>query len=107
MIPTIARVLLWSRRHRAAALALTVALATLSTVGARRLTFDTDVLSLLPRDGRVIPAFREFVEHFGSLDELYVVFTAPDGYAITDYESQIARWVEYLGTLPEIVNRSI
>ena len=56
-----------------------------SAVGARRLSFDADVLSLLPRDGRVIQAFRTFLAGFGSLDQLYVVFTAPDGHAIAEY----------------------
>ena len=40
--------------------------------GAWRLTFDPDVLSLLPHDGRVIPAFREYLAHVGSLDQMYV-----------------------------------
>jgi predicted exporter len=69
----------------------------------RGLTFDTDVLALLPRDGRTVPAFRSFVEHFGSLDELYVVFTAPDGHDINDYAAEIERWVTALRAAPEIV----
>ena len=31
---------------------------------------------------------------FGSLDQLYVVFTAPDGHAIADYADEIDDWVE-------------
>ena len=31
------------------------------------------------------------VELFGSLDQLYVVFTAPDGYAISDYSDRLDR----------------
>ena len=80
-------------------------LPSLALLGGRRsrgLTFDTDVLSLLPRDGRVIPAFRTFVEHFGSLDELYVVFTAPEGHAIADYDDEIEAWVDALRAAPEI-----
>ena len=60
-----------------------------SLAGARRLSFDTDVLSLLPRDGRVIQSFRTFLARFGSLDQLYVVFTAPDGHAIAEYDDEI------------------
>lgn len=70
----------------------------LSAIGLTRLTFDTDVLSLLPRNGRAIPAFRTFVEHFGSPDALNVVFTAPDGHAIPDYSDQIDAWIRRLGT---------
>jgi predicted RND superfamily exporter protein len=73
-----------------------VCLAVLAVLGARRVTFDTDVLSLLPRTGQVIPAFRTFVEHFGSLDELYVVFSAPEGHAVSDYRDEIESWIDRL-----------
>jgi predicted exporter len=73
-----------------------------SLVGIRRLSFDTDVLGLLPRDGRTIPAFRSFAGHFGGLDDLYVVFTAPEGQAIAEYEVDIERWIDGLRRAPEI-----
>jgi uncharacterized protein len=73
-----------------------------SAVGFRGLQFDTDVLSLLPRSGRVIPAFREFVETFGSVDQLYIVFTAPEGHGITDYEDVVETWTNHLRKSPEI-----
>ena len=101
MISPVARILSWSRRHRPL-LALSVGcLAALSAYGATRLSFDTDVLSLLPRTGQVIPAFRTYVDGFGSLDELYVVFSAPDGHAIPDYAEQIDEWIERLRAAPE------
>ena len=74
----------------------------ISAAGAARLSFDSDVLSLLPRTGQVIPAFRTFVERFGSLDELYVVFTAPDGQAISDYAGQIDAWTSALRRAPGV-----
>ena len=52
------------------------------------------MLSLLPQDGRAIPGFREFLAKFGSLDQLYVVFTAPDGQSIDDYRDDIDAWVD-------------
>ena len=76
------------RRGRASARSL------VSLEGARRLSFDADVLSLLPRDGRVIQAFRTFLARFGSLDQLYVVFTAPEGHAIAEYADEIDAWVD-------------
>ena len=79
-------------------------LAAASAAGIRRLTFDTDVLSLLPRDGRVTPAFRAFVEHFGSLDRLYLVFTAPDGHTIADYEREVDAWLERLRRSPLVTS---
>ena len=51
-------ILSWSRRHRAVVLLGAACLAAASVAGMRGLSFDTDVLSLLPRDGRVVPAFR-------------------------------------------------
>src|SRR6185295_15250998 len=65
-------------------------------------TFDTDVLSLLPHDGRVIPAFRSFLATFGSLDQLYIVFSAPAGTSIADYDEEIDAWTEALRKAPEI-----
>jgi predicted RND superfamily exporter protein len=68
----------------------------ISLEGARRLSFDADVLSLLPRDSRVIQAFRTFLARFGSLDQLYVVFTAREGHAISEYSDEIATWADSL-----------
>jgi predicted exporter len=73
-----------------------------SIAGLSRLRFDTDVLSLLPRDGRAIPAFREFLQHFGGFDQLYVVFSAPQGRGIDEYREEIEAWVRRLEALPEL-----
>jgi predicted RND superfamily exporter protein len=78
-------------------------LAAASLAGMRGLTFDIDVLSLLPRDGRVVPAFRSFVASFGSVDDLYVVLTAPAGHDISEYEDDVDAWGDRLGKTPEIV----
>jgi predicted RND superfamily exporter protein len=95
-------ILAWSRRHRAAILTSGAALALLAAVGMRGLRFDTDVLNLLPRDGRVVAAFRTFVDAFGSADDLYVLFTAPIGHDISEYEDEIARWSDKLRRTPGI-----
>ena len=73
-----------------------------SVEGIRRLSFDADILALLPQNGRVTPAFREFLSRFGTLDQLYILFTSPDGYAIADYDEDIDAWVEQLRQAPEI-----
>jgi predicted RND superfamily exporter protein len=77
-------------------------LVALSAAGIRQLRFDADVLSLLPRDGRAVPAFRTFLRHFGSMDHLYVVFSAPEGYSIADYDAEIERAIQRLRDIPEI-----
>jgi predicted RND superfamily exporter protein len=100
--PSIVRVLDVARRRRGLVLASIAVLALASAEGVRRLSFDADVLSLLPQSGRVTPAFREFLSRFGSLDQLYVVFTAPEGHAIDEYRPQIEAWVVELRRAPEI-----
>jgi predicted exporter len=79
-----------------------VMLLLLSGFGLARLSFDADVLSLLPRDGEATPAFRTFLQRFGSLDQLFVVFTAPEGRSVADYSDHVDRWVAQLRAAPEI-----
>jgi uncharacterized protein len=95
-------ILSFSRRHRIAVLSAALCLGAVAAWGARGLTFDTDVLGLLPRDGRVVPAFRTFVRTFGSVDDLYVVFTAPEGRAIEEYRDVIDAWAAKLRHVPGI-----
>ncbi len=92
----------WASRHRAFVLVGVLGALVFSIDGARRLSFDTDVLSLLPGDSRITTAFRVFLARFGSLDQLYVVFTAPDGHAVDDYGDDIDAWVGQLRAAPEI-----
>jgi predicted exporter len=92
----------WAYRRRALVIGAAFCLLAVSAEGARRLSFETDVLTLLPRDGRVIPAFRTFLSVFGSLDQLYVVFTAPEGSSIADYGDRVDAWVDQLRASPEI-----
>ena len=98
----IPRILSWSRRHRAIVAIATLCAAAASVAGMRGLRFDTDVLALLPRDGRLVPAFRTFVERFGSVDDLYIVFTAPAGRQIRDYGAEIDTWADRLRAIPGI-----
>ena len=95
-------IVIGSGRRRALVVGGTICVLAASIAGVLRLSFDTDVLSLLPRDGRVIPAFRKFLARFGSLDQLYVVFSAPEGQSIADYGDQIDAWVAALRAAPEI-----
>jgi len=98
----VARIVAWAHRRRLIVAAIVIASVALSAEGARRLSFDADVLSLLPRDSRVIQAFRTFLSRFGSLDQLYVVFTAPEGKSVSEYADEIAAWTNALRDAPEI-----
>ena len=71
-------------------------------VGLSRLQLDADVIDLLPRQGRAISPFRTYLQQFGSLDQLLVVFTAGGGHPIADYQDEIDRWVSALRASPEI-----
>jgi len=93
----------WAHRQRTVVVSIVAIGLIVSIEGTRRLSFDADVLSLLPRDSRVIQAFRSFLSRFGSLDQLYVVFTAPEGHAISEYADDIDAWVDGLRGAPEIV----
>jgi predicted RND superfamily exporter protein len=101
--PTIVHLLAAVRRRRAFVVAAILALTLVSVAGIRRLSFDTDVLSLLPQSGRVTPAFREFLAYFGSLDQLYVVFSAPEDHGVDEYRDEIEEWIAALKRAPEIV----
>jgi len=76
-------------RRRFTVLAVVLCATLVSVEGIRRLSFDTDILSLLPEDGRVIQSFKTFVSRFGNLDQLYVVFTAPEGHTISEYSDDV------------------
>ena len=102
LIAPIRVISLWAYRRRTVVGIGVLCLAAASAAGVTRLSFDTDVLSLLPKDGRAIPAFKEFLETFGSLDQLHVVFTAPEGQSIDDYEDDVDAWVTHLRKAPEI-----
>jgi predicted exporter len=99
----VAAIVGWAHRRRTVVVSIVAVGLIVSIEGTRRLSFDADVLSLLPRDSRVIGAFRTFVSRFGSFDQLYVVFTAPDGHAVSEYAEEIDAWVEGLRGASEIV----
>ena len=82
-------ILRWAHAHRVAVLAAAALLAIASAASLRRLQFDANVLHLLPQDGVAVPAFRDYLERFGSLDYLYVIVDAPDGTAIDDYDETV------------------
>ena len=92
----------WAHRRRGLVFAVTAALLALSLLGLRQITFDANVLRLLPARGEAVPAFRTFLDRFGTLDDLYVVFTAPGDHTIDEYADEIDAWVGRLRQLPEL-----
>ena len=49
-----------------------------------------------------MPAFRTFLQRFGSLDRLLIVFTAPEGRTAADCSEEISGWVSAFRAAPEI-----
>lgn len=86
----------WAHRRRVLVFAFTAVVVGLSLLGLKRLTFDADVLRLLPQSGRAVSAFRLYAKSFGSADQLLVVFTAPDDHHIDEYGVIIDTWVKRL-----------
>jgi predicted RND superfamily exporter protein len=95
-------ILRWAHAHRVAVLAAAALLAVASALSLRRLQFDANVLHALPRDGVAVPAFRDYLERFGSLDYLYVIVDAPDGTEIADHEETVQALTTALRQAPEI-----
>jgi uncharacterized protein len=63
-------------------------------------SFDANVLGLLPRHSPPVQSFRTFLQDFGNLDHLYVVFESAN--AIGDHSDLVDAYVEDLRKAPEI-----
>ncbi|MEO5820144.1 MAG: MMPL family transporter [Vicinamibacteraceae bacterium] len=95
-------ILRWAHAHRIAVLATAALLAIASALSLPRLQFDANVLHLLPRGGVAVPAFRDYLERFGSLDYLYVIVDAPSDAEIGDSDETVEWLATALRQAPEI-----
>ena len=66
------------------------------------LRFDSNVLNLLPQNGPAVRHFRAYLEAFGSLDRLYIAFTAPPGRFVSGYQDEIQGYIARVRELPEV-----
>ncbi len=98
----LSRVLRWARRRRVSIYAGAALLALASVPLLQQLTFDSNVLNLLPRKGPAVSSFRTYLEHFGNLDRLYVLIEAPQDSFMSDHAEFVASFVRQLRALPEI-----
>jgi hypothetical protein len=69
-----------------------------------RLSFDANILRLLPRQGTAVRGFDAYLRHFGTFDHIYVLFDVPPDKQISDQEAFIDRYVERLRKSPEIAS---
>src|ERR1700680_1789550 len=79
-------------------LSIVAALAEIALVS--RVTFDANILKLLPQDLPTVRDFEVFLRDFGSLDHLYIVFESPD--AIGEHNDLVDAYVAELRRAPEI-----
>jgi len=96
------RLLAAAQRRRGPVFAAAAAAAVVGAVLVSRLSFDPNVLRLLPRQAPAVRAFEKFLINFGSLDHLYILFESPD--AIADHADLIDAYVEGLRRAPEIAS---
>ena len=93
-------VLLFARRHATFVFGIAVAAGILGMVLVSRVSFDANILRLLPQRSPSVRDFQGFLQNFGSLDHLYVVFNSAG--AIGDHGDLVDRYVEALRRAPEI-----
>ncbi|HEY3384136.1 MAG TPA: MMPL family transporter [Vicinamibacterales bacterium] len=99
----IERLLRFAFTRRGTVLAAAAAVFLLSVALLSRLSFDANILNLLPQKGLAVRSFNTYLEHFGTLDHIYVLFEVPDG-RISDQEDLIDAYVERLRRAPEIAS---
>jgi predicted RND superfamily exporter protein len=100
----IERLLRWSYVRRRTVLAATALLLAASLLLVARVSFDANVVKLLPRQGPAVRSFDAYLTHFGTFDALYVVFEVPRGSQIADAEELIDLYVAELRKAPEIAS---
>ena len=94
------RLLVASQRHATTVFVGAAALALVGGLLVTRVSFDPNVLRLLPRDAPTVQAFERFLTDFGSLDHLYVMFESSD--PIGQHGDLVDAFVEALRKAPEI-----
>lgn len=102
MTQRFAPVLDFARRARTAILATGLAVAVGAGVAIARIPFESDVLNLIPQSGPAVRTFKEYVDRFDSLDYVYVLFDAPDGLSVSEYEDVIETYIAELRSIPQI-----
>jgi predicted exporter len=91
-----------ARRRYRAIFAVFAVLVALSAAAISRLTFDTDMLNLLPRGDPTIRSYIQMLQDFGSNTYLLLVVKLPPGAVPEPYEALADDLAGQVGKLPEI-----
>ncbi len=98
----IERLLRFAYVRRRTVLLAAGALLAVSLVLVSRVSFDSNILRLLPRKSPAVRSFDTYFQHFGTFDHIYVIFEVPPGHRISEAEDFVDRYVERLRQAPEI-----
>jgi predicted RND superfamily exporter protein len=77
-------------RHSRRILVISLIVAVGSIAAATRLTFDPDILNLVPQRNKEINDFRKVLKDLGTIDYHIVVIDIPQGHDVSEYESLIS-----------------
>ena len=77
-------------------------LAVVAVIGATRLSFDPDLLNLIPQQNRQVNEFRRVLRELGTIDYHIVVMDMPTGRDVHDYDSLIDAIAEGYRKNPKI-----
>lgn len=91
-----------ARRRYRAIFSIFAVLAGLAALSISRLSFDTDVLNLLPRRDPAIRSYIQMLQDFGSNTYLLVAIELPEGAVPEPYESLADDLAASLAQLPEV-----
>src|SRR5437764_13827160 len=98
------RLALFARRRYRLLFGAFALLVGVSALLASRLSFDTDMLNLLPRQDPVIGAYVETLTDFGANTFLLVAVRVPEGAALSPYESLVDDLAARFKALPDVKN---
>src|SRR5229473_5083692 len=93
-------VLAFARRRAHLVFGLAVVAALGGIILVSRVSFDANILRLLPQDVPSVRDFEIFLQDFGSLDHLYIVFESAD--PISEHTDLVDAYVAKLRLAPEI-----
>jgi uncharacterized protein len=96
------RLALFARRRYRTVFAVSALLVAVSVILTLRLSFDTDVLNLLPREEPAVKAYIQALEEFGSGTFLIVAIRIPDRAVPEPYETFTDALAARLSRLPEL-----
>ncbi|HYU35150.1 MAG TPA: hypothetical protein VEW48_23600, partial [Thermoanaerobaculia bacterium] len=96
------RIALFARHRYRTVFVVFAVLVGLSLVLTLRLTFNNDMLSLLPRKDPAVRAYVETLQDFGSNTYLLVAIRIPEGAVVDPYETLADRLAGRLARLPEL-----